>query len=285
MVKFLGYLGPSGTFSEEASMMCCADLPFVLKEYPTIDKVIEAVEREEVALGLVPVENSLEGSVNLTLDILSGITGVTKVQIRGEIIHKIRHYLMARPGQQLSNITEIYSHQQAFAQCRLFLDKTLPGTARINMSSTVEAAKLVRNNNNKAVIGSLRASQLYGLDVLQGEIEDDQEGNYTRFLLLGLDDAPLTGNDKTSLVIGLRHQAGSLHAALGVFTQFGINLTKIESRPIRGNFGQYIFFLDIEGHRKETNVSGALQELNKTALFVKILGSYPALLMSASIAP
>ncbi len=275
MAKLMGYLGPPGTFSEEAAMIYCADLPFVLKEYPTIDKVIEAVERKEVTLGIVPVENSLEGSVNLTLDILSGITGVTKIQIWGEMIHKIRHYLMAHPGQKLSNIKEIYSHQQAFAQCRLFLEKTLPGAARINMSSTVEAAKLVSNNINKAIIGSVRASQLYRLDVLQGGIEDDQESNYTRFLLLGLDDAPLTGNDKTSLVIGLPHKAGSLHAALGVFAQFGINLTKIESRPIRGNFGQYIFFLDIEGHRKETDVITALKELTKTTLFIKILGSYP----------
>jgi prephenate dehydratase len=268
--KILGYLGPRGTFTEEVSIKYAKDKDLLLKPFPALDKVFNAVARKEIEYGIVPVENSLEGSVNFTHDLLSN----SDVKIQGELLLRVRQLLLARPGQKPSQIKEIYSHPQALAQCRLFLDKNYPGRPRINIASTAEAAALVAQNYGKAAIASIRAAELYGLEILQDSIQDEPS-NITRFLLIGLDDVPPTGNDKTSLLVGLHDKPGTLYSILGVFARYSLNLTKIESRPIRGELGKYIFFLDFEGHREEKIVAQAMQEAEKQVLFLKVLGSYP----------
>lgn len=270
MSKILGYLGPRGTFTEEVSIKYAKDKDLLLKPFPALDKVFNAVARKEIEYGIVPVENSLEGSVNFTHDLLSN----SDVKIQGELLLRVRQLLLARPGQKPSQIKEIYSHPQALAQCRLFLDKNYPGRPRINIASTAEAAALVAQNYGKAAIASIRAAELYGLEILQDSIQDEPS-NITRFLLIGLDDVPPTGNDKTSLLVGLHDKPGTLYSILGVFARYSLNLTKIESRPIRGELGKYIFFLDFEGHREEKIVAQAMQEAEKQVLFLKVLGSYP----------
>lgn len=270
MNKALGYLGPPGTFTEEVSMKYAKGKAFLLRPFSTLDKVFKAVIHKEIDHGIVPVENSLEGSVNLTHDLLSN----SHVKIQGELLLQVRQLLLARPGQTPSQIREICSHPQALAQCRLYLDKTYPGRPRINIASTAEAAALAAQNDGKAAIASIRAAELYGLEILQDSIQDESS-NITRFLLIGLDDALPTGNDKTSLLVGLHDKPGTLYSVLGIFARYSLNLTKIESRPIRGELGKYIFFLDFEGHREEKIVTQALQEAEKQTLFLKVLGSYP----------
>ena len=296
MEMLLGYLGPEGTYSEEAAYQYAVSSAdsgsYLLRPYPAIDGIFTAIAGKEIDRGVVPVENCLEGSVNLTLDLLSRNTDTVK--IRGESLCRIEHFLLARrlagpaqpaqldqparPGQRPAVIEEIYSHPQALAQCRAFLDRHYPGAARISISSTAEAAALVARQVGKtagmAAIASRQAAALYGLEVLRANIQDEPY-NITRFLILATQDAAPSGDDKTSLLIGLPDQPGSLHAALGIFAAHNLNLTKIESRPIRGELGKYIFFLDIEGHRKDENVAGALQAIKEKALFLKILGSYP----------
>jgi len=282
MEMLLGYLGPTGTYSEEAARkyaVSSADCgSYLLRPYPAIDGIFTAIAEKEIARGVVPVENCLEGSVNLTLDLLSGNTDTVK--IRGELLCRIEHFLLARPaqpartGQSPTVIKEIYSHPQALAQCRAFLDRDYPHAARISMSSTADAAALVARHTGKAVIASRQAAALYGLVVLRANIQDEPY-NITRFLILATQDAAPSGKDKTSLLIGLPDQPGSLHTALGIFAASALNLTKIESRPIRSELGKYIFFLDIEGHRQDEKVAGALQAIKEQALFLKILGSYP----------
>jgi prephenate dehydratase len=271
MLNLLGYLGPAGTFSEELAVKYAAGTSWQPKPYSTIDQIFSAVEKGEVAQAVVPVENSLEGTVNLTLDLLSKDS---PVMIKGELLLKVQHCLLTRPGQKISGIVEVYSHPQALAQCRLFLDRTIPEASRISTISTAEAVGLVARSAGKAVIASRRAARLYNLEVLRANIQDEAS-NVTRFLLLALEDAPPTGYDKTSVLLGLPDRPGSLHAALGIFAGHKLNLTKIESRPIRGDLGKYIFFLDVEGHRKERSLNQALAELSEIALFVRILGSYP----------
>ncbi|NMB41724.1 MAG: prephenate dehydratase [Firmicutes bacterium] len=271
MNNLLGYLGPKGTYSEETALRYSADTHLKPKPYPSFEQIFAAVEKKEIPQAVIPVENSLQGSVNLTFDLFAKDR---PVKIRGELLLKIRHCLMARPGQKVMQIEEVYSHPQALAQCRLYLDQNMPQAARIPASSTAEAAEFVARDKNKALIASDRTARLYSLEVLREDIQD-KSPNVTRFLLIGLSDKPPTGSDKTSLLISLQDRPGSLYSALGIFARHDLNLTKIEPRPARETLGKYIFFLDIEGHRKEKKVEQALAELKKTTLFVKVLGSYP----------
>ncbi len=271
MNRLLAYLGPPGTFSEEAAMKYCAGKMMLLRPYAAIDQILAAVEKKEVEQGLVPVENSLEGSVNLTLDLLSGDTAV---KIRGELLHRVRHFLLASQAQELFKIKEVYSHPQALAQCRQNLERILPGVSCIHTASTTDGVMLVSRSEGRAVIAPHRAAKLYGLEILHEDLQDEA-GNVTRFLLLALDDAPPSGDDKTSLLLGLHDRPGSLYRLLGIFARYDLNLTKIESRPVRGDLGRYIFFVDVEGHRFDERVDSALGDVLKEALFLKILGSYP----------
>ncbi|MGI5876387.1 MAG: prephenate dehydratase [Dethiobacteria bacterium] len=271
MTESIAYLGPAGTFTEEAARQFNSEEKYFLKSFPSLEKVMAAVERNETTLGIVPVENSLEGSVNLTFDLLAQDR---KIKIKGELLLRICHTLLAHPGQDLAEIKEVYSHPQALAQCRCFLEKALPDAIIHNMASTAEAAALVACSKGKAVLASRRVAQIYGLQALVENVQDDNN-NITRFLILALQDSPPTGNDKTSLLLGLNDQPGSLFLALSVFAGNNVNLTKIESRPIRGEPGKYIFFLDIEGHRDDPVIADALCKVEKKALFLKVFGSYP----------
>lgn len=271
MEKIVGYLGPRGTFSEEVAMAYGRGKNALLRPYASIEQVFRAVVNGLVDMGIVPVENSLEGSVNLTLDLLSGNHGV---KICGERLHRVKHALLALPGQDLQSIEEIYSHPQALAQCRRFIESCLPLASCREMASTAEAARQVAGQKGKAVIASKKAAGLYGLKVLQEKIQDEEK-NVTRFLLLAQTDAPPTQKDKTSLLLGLRDRPGSLYGLLGIFARHQLNLTKIESRPIRGEMGKYKFFMDLEGHRVNEGVDAALEEIEKEALFLHVLGSYP----------
>jgi chorismate mutase/prephenate dehydratase len=218
----------------------------------------------------VPAENSLEGTVNQTYDLLLQ----SPLKISGEIKIKISHCLLALPGTKLKDITRIYSHPQALAQCQTLLE-TLRVTAE-PAYDTAGSAKRIREETirNAAAIASERAASLYGLEIIRRDIEDDAE-NYTRFFVVGKNDVAPTGKDKTSIVFGTKHTPGSLHKALNELAVRRINLTKIESRPIRGTPWAYHFFVDFEGHRIEQTCSEALQALEKSTTFLKILGSYP----------
>ena len=266
----LAYLGPPGTFSEEAAALYAAGKLLTLEPYPGIDLVIAAVEKQEAELGIVPVENSLEGSVNLTFDLLRE----SSVQIQREVILPVRHFLLAQKGETLADIKEVCSHPQPLAQCRRTLAELLPGVPTRATNSTAEAARLAGERPGLGVIASRQAADLYGLDILTADLQDEK-GNVTRFLLLAAQDAPPTGDDKTSLLLGLPDRPGSLYDLLGVLANNGLNLTKIESRPVRGDLGKYIFFLDIEGHRLDEKVDRAIRQMQGHALFVKMLGSYP----------
>lgn len=271
--RVLGYLGPSGTFTEEVAMSYSAGRGFLLKPLAGFERVVSAVQNESVQEGILPVENSLEGSVNLTLDLLAEAGG-NGVMISGEFLFRVRQNLISQPGVELRQVREVYSHPQALAQCRAFLSKELPDTVPMHTTSTAEAATTAARGAGRAAIASRRVAALYGLQVIAKDIQDE-ENNITRFLLLGRADSPPTGNDKTSLLLGLHDRPGSLYSLLGIFSRYGLNLTKIESRPHRGELGKYKFFLDVEGHRRDSEVESALAEVEKEVLFLNVLGSYP----------
>jgi prephenate dehydratase len=275
-VTRLAYLGPPGTFTEEALLACPEAAGAELVPLGTVPDVVAAVESGDVDGGVVPIENSIEGSVNITLDTLAFDTeGVT---IRREIVLPIRHALMARPGTKLGDIAAVVSHPHATAQCRRFLGEHLPGAELRAANSTAEAAKIVSERGPIepwAAIGTALAAELYGLVVLAPDIEDRQE-NTTRFVLVGRDATGPTGDDKTSIVCFIeKDRPGSLLAILHEFADRQINLTKLESRPTKERLGEYCFFIDMEGHGGEPPVSHALDSLRTKVLDVRALGSYP----------
>ncbi len=261
-------LGPRGTFSEEASRKFFGEARLVLAE--DIAEVFESLSRDKADFGIAPVENSLEGSVAATLELL--LRGDAKVH--GEVILDIRHALLACRGVNLSDVEEVISHPQALAQCRNFIKEHRLRTR--NFSSTAEAAREIaeKRPTNKAAIASRDAGEMYGLAVLGEDIQDEGP-NQTRFLVLAKEPHPPTGRDKTSIVVELKDRPGALHAALGVFASRRLNLTRIESRPSRRALGDYIFYIDLEGHAEDDTVEDAIEELSGLASSLKILGSYP----------
>jgi chorismate mutase/prephenate dehydratase len=236
----------------------------------TLKRVFRTVEDGSVAYGVVPVENSVEGSMSQTYDLLLQ----SLLKINGEVKIRVSHCLLALPGTKSDDIRRVYSHPQALAQCHAFLESLQVIVEPAY--DTAGSAKLIKEKNlhDAAAIASERAASLYGLDILHRNIEDVPE-NHTRFFVIGKDDAERTGEDKTSVVFGTKHTPGSLHKALGELATRGINLTRIESRPIRGRPWEYHFFVDFEGHNANPSCSEALQALSKSATFLKILGSYP----------
>lgn len=275
----LGYLGPAGTFTEETALHYMAENPFLkLKEYISIDRIVEDVAAGNIEQGIVPLENSLEGSVGITLDMLAGSP---EVFIRRELIHHISHCLLVPPGVMLDDIEEIYSHIQAFSQCRSFLTENLPIAALIPVESTGSAAKKVSVlGGNKAAIAPSRASGIFGLDILLSDIQDGngcgKNGNVTRFVIISKNDHPRTGSDKTSVLLSIKDGPGSLYNILGIFAGRDVNLTRIESRPARKTLGEYLFFIDFEGHREDANINKLLLELDRKVKYMKMLGSYPS---------
>jgi prephenate dehydratase len=268
----VAYLGPPGTFSEEALGRCDLVAGAERRAYPTIADAIEAVTRNEVDASLVPIENSLEGSVNVTLDVLVHRPGL---RIRREVLLPIEQNLLARPGTGLTDVKRVFSHPQPLGQCAAWLREHLPGVPHEITTSTAEAARQASELAGTAAIASRAAAERYGLALLAEAIQDG-EGNTTRFVLVSRDDEQPTGRDRTSIAFTLdRDRPGGLYEVLGEFARRKINLSKIESRPNKQEIGHYVFFIDFEGHRSDPlgaeALAGVLQRVH--ALF--LLGSYP----------
>jgi prephenate dehydratase len=274
----IAYLGPSGTFSEEAAALYRGEARSaeLVPVAPLYDLIL-AVDSGEYEEGIVPIENSLEGSISITLDML---VKEVKLFIKKEIILAIRHYLLARPGTKLKDVTDIVSHGPATGQCHKFLHERMRGARVHPAESTAKAAEIVAGQKETpgqvwAAIGSMKAAGIYGLEMLTDVISDYQD-NYTRFVVLAKKDDKPTGQDKTSIVFSsLRDKPGALFEILGEFANRQINLSKIESRPSKKMLGDYLFFVDLAGHREDQPVKDALASIEKNVSFFKMLGSYP----------
>jgi chorismate mutase/prephenate dehydratase len=265
----VAFQGERGAYSESAVYKFFGASAEV-KPCRDLVETFETVNKEETAHGVVPVENSLEGSVNQTYDLFLKYD----LKVCGEVVVKIEHCLITNPDTALKEIKTVYSHPQALAQCRKYLEQK--GWEQIPTYDTAGSVKMLKEKNlkNAAAIASERASQLYNMKISARDIADNPE-NYTRFFVLGKEDAVKTGKDKTSIIFSAAHKPGSLYNALGEFAKRNINLTRIESRPTKQTPWEYNFYLDFEGHRTEPRCREVLEALNKYAIFVKILGSYP----------
>ncbi len=263
----IAYLGPEATFTHAAAReKFGAGAEYI--PAGSIAGVFRDVETGSADYGVAPIENSLEGAVTYTLDMLLD----SPLQIGAEISLRVSHCLLANGP--LEGLKKVYSHPQVFGQCRGFIQKTLSGVELIEVASTARAAELAAAEKNAGALAARLAGAVYGLKVLRKNIEDSA-GNITRFLVISRLAAPPSGRDRTSLLFSLPHRAGSLHDALNAFKTRGINLTKIESRPSKKKAWEYYFFVDLEGHRKTKKVRQALEELEEKSKFLKILGSYP----------
>jgi chorismate mutase/prephenate dehydratase len=264
----VGYLGPEGTFTQAAALKHFGHSVHA-QPFGAIGDIFREVEAGACDYGVVPVENSTEGVVNHTLDMFIR----SPLLIAGEVTLRIHHHLLTRAG-DLAAVHRVYSHQQSLAQCRGWLDRYLPNAERIAVSTNADAAKLAASEVDAAAVASEAAAELYALQVLAQRIEDEP-GNTTRFLVIGPEDAPPSGRDKTSMLLSCRNEAGGLHRLLTPFAEQGISMTRIESRPSRQGVWDYVFFVDVCGHRQSPAVAKALEDLKRAANLCKVLGSYP----------
>jgi chorismate mutase/prephenate dehydratase len=265
----VAYLGPPATFTHQAAQLRFgSSTSFVPGK--SIAEIFDAVEKGQAEFGVVPVENSTEGSVNVTLDRLTD----SSLLITGEVLLEITHHLLSRAS-ELSGIRTVCSHPQALAQCRQWLAVNLPEAATVEVSSTAAAAERAAGDPTVAMIASELAARLYGLPIVRSRIEDNPF-NSTRFLMVGRRAVPPSGKDKTSILCSIKHEVGALAKFLDPFARHGINLTKIESRPTKRRPWEYVFFVDFEGHQAHPPVQAALAEVRERCPFLKILGSYPA---------
>jgi len=264
------YLGPEGTFSEQAARKYFQNPTTKLLPRPTIADVFTAVKEGKATYGVVPLENSLQGSERVTLDLLLQ----SNLKVRGEVDIRVVHNLIVKPGTKAEDIRVILSHPQGLAQCRLFLEKHFHTVELRETNSTARAVELLKELKNAGAIGTEMAAERYGMRILHRGIEDDPN-NFTRFFILGSEDAAPTGRDKTSLIFSVKDEPGALYRVLEAFAARNINLTKVESRPERGKPWKYIFYLDFEGHRAEERSVEVLKDMAARCIFVKTLGSYP----------
>lgn len=264
----VAFLGPEGTFTQQATYKHFGHA-VQATPLPAIDEIFRAVESGACQFGVVPVENSTEGVITHTLDSFLR----SPLLIAGEVVLRIHHNLMSKAGDTRA-IRQVFSHQQSLAQCREWLDRYLPTVERVSVSSNAEAARLAAETPNGAAIAGEVAAGLYGLDILERNIEDEPD-NTTRFLVVGRSPVGPTGADKTSLLISTRNYPGALHQALEPFARFRISMSKIESRPSRRENWDYVFFIDVEGHRQDPELAEALRALEQNVALLKILGSYP----------
>jgi len=268
----VGVLGPRGTYSEIAAWSHFKGRAEMVL-YPTISDVVEAVARGEVDAGVIPVESLREGSVGESLDALTW----ADVKIKEEIVMPVTHALLGVRGARMERITQVLSHPQAIAQCREFLRQHLPLVEVVEMGSTARAAEQVSKLGQPhiAAIGPKMLAKIYGLQVLKDNIQSGEK-NITRFLLIAKEDSRRTGNDKTSIVFYTANdRPGILYEILGEFASRKINLTKIESRPSKKALGDYLFFIDLEGHREDRKVKEALRGVESKTAMLRVLGSYP----------
>ena len=269
----VAYLGPEGSFSEEAAMRHFGSAA-ELVAFPEITAVISALTHHLVDQAVVPIENSIEGSVSVTLDQL--IHSERAPRIVAELNLPVHHHLVARPGTTLSDIERVVAHPQALAQCRLFMLEHLPQVQVLPALSNSAAVSSLVHSSNIAAIGNERAARRYGMAILAEDIQDTTD-NTTRFVVLGYEPVPATGNDKTSICCSIAEDhPGSLVAILREFSDRRINLTKVESRPTRGGLGKYFFLIDLQGHESDNEVSGALKGVRQKSEALLVLGSYPA---------
>ncbi len=269
----IGYLGPKGTFSFEAATQYIKNgTDYTAYDYPSIPEVIQAVAKGDIDEGIVPIENSQEGAVNVTLDLLAF---EVDLKIKAEAVIDVCANLLVKKGTHPKDVKQILSHPQPLGQCRKYISSNYPGAEVKSVYSTAGAAEAVsQGNGDIAAIGSNTVAGLYGLEVLATNIQDVYT-NRTRFVILSKDDTTKTGSDKTSLVFSTEDKPGSLYGILDIFNLWDINMTRIESRPAKNQLGRYVFFVDIEGHCEDDNVKDALTMIKRKTSFYKFLGSYP----------
>ena len=264
----IAFLGPEGTFTQAAALKHFGHSVHT-QPFGAIPDVFREVESGTCQYGVVPVENSSEGVISHTLDMFLS----SPLCICGEVTLRINHNLMSTAG-GLDAVQVVYSHSQSLAQCRGWLDRHLLKAERIAVGSNAEAARLVRDKPETAAIAGETAAELYGLRILARNIEDEP-GNTTRFLVIGRQAVAPSGNDKTSLLLSTKNEAGGLHRLLSPLAEHGVSMTRIESRPSRRGIWDYVFFVDIEGHQDDPQVARALADLERAAGMYKVLGSYP----------
>lgn len=264
----VSFLGPEATFTHEATKRHFG-MSARLAARRTIPEVFDDVERDRSDYGVVPIENSTEGVVSHTLD--SFVT--SDLLISAEVLLSVSHHLLNRNG-SMGGVTKVYSHPQALAQCRTWLAQNMPGVPLIDVSSTARAAQLAAEDSSAAAIASDLAASIYGLQIASSHLED-LKSNMTRFLVVGTEEAAPTGEDRTSVMFSLKHAPGILYSAIAPFGRNKVNLSRIESRPSRKRAWEYLFFIDVDGHRHDAEVARAIEELSEASVFIKILGSYP----------
>ena len=264
----VAYLGPAGTFSETAALRQFGSAARYLP-CASFDEVFRSVETRASEFAVVPVENSTEGVIARTLDLM--LTSPSR--ICGEVVLRIEQNLM-RLGGDLKGVTRVYSHAQSLAQCHDWLSRNLPGVERVPVSSNAEAARLAGLEPSACAVGPALAAERYGLSMIATNIEDDPN-NRTRFLVLGDVECDPTGRDSTSLVMSAPNKPGAVHALLSPIARHGISMSRLESRPARAGSWEYFFFVDLVGHQRDPALAEALAELRSLAPYLKILGSYP----------
>lgn len=269
----IGFLGPKGTFSQEAVKKYIKGRNDCIEvDFNTISDLILAVQNDSIKEAVTPIENSLEGAINVTLDMLAADVDLT---IKAEVVIAVRQNLLVKKGTDLKNIKQVLSHPQPIGQCRKYLAAEFPEAQIKYVYSTSSAAEEVANGaGDMAAIGSTIAAEVYGLDIAARGIHDG-DNNFTRFVVLSKENSGRTGNDKTSIVFSTENKPGSLYRILDIFNLWDINMMRIESRPAKNQLGRYIFFVDISGHCDDEDVKSALTMIRRKTSFFKFLGSYP----------
>ncbi len=265
----VGYLGPEGSFSNQAAFHKFGSSS-ELVPLGSFEEIFEEVYKKRVEFGIIPIENSVEGSIGSVLDIML----TWELKITSEYFEKVSHCLLSKNGKK-SSIKIIASHPQALGQCRKWLNKNINNVELLETASTASAAKVALNDTKTAAIASLHAASIYNLKIIQNHIEDSVQ-NTTRFLIIGREASSITGNDKTSIAFSLKDEPGALEKSLfHPFAEAGINLTKVESRPSQDRPWEYNFFVDLIGHSQDKTVKRVIRKVEKKCIFLKILGSYP----------
>ena len=266
----VAYLGPAGTFSEMAMVKHFGSSVTGIA-CGSIDEVFQKAESAAAVRAVVPIENSTEGGIGRTMDLLVA----TPLRICAEIVLRVRQNLMAANTRPLTEFPTVYSHPQSFGQCAGWLAANMPHAERVPAASNAEAARLAVKNADSCAIGPALAAERYGLNILMPDIEDDSR-NMTRFIVLGASSAAQTGKDHTSLVMSSPNRPGAVLDLISPFARHGVSMTRIESRPARTGQWEYLFFIDIDGHQEDEPVKQSLNEVRQKAPFLKVFGSYPA---------
>ena len=265
----VAFLGPEGTFTQEAALKHFGDSAISVPQ-SAIDEVFREVLAGACNYGVVPVENSTEGVISHTLDSFMA----SSLKICGEVELRIHQHFMIGPNTNKDSVTRVYSHAQSLAQCRQWLNSNYPNIERVAVSSNAEAAKRVQGEWNSAAIAGDMACELYNLEKMREKIEDRPD-NSTRFLIIGRESVPRSGDDRTSIVVSVHNKPGALHDLLEPFRRYNVDMTRLESRPSRNSKWSYVFFIDLIGHIEDQPVADVLEELSSSVAELKILGSYP----------